>query len=236
MHNDEREITEFGKTEATPWKRAMKRILVGIALNTITLHFLCLNDILSTVGVILQLLGFRTLRKENTWFHACFLLSAIHTGFVFLSLICNTTILPSMLTDSPVALAVVAGGVALVFFKYVCLWCGLVNVQEKAGLPTHAGSAVALLVWYTLMCLLAMLQYSGWLIVGVMTVGYIAILHNIYQLVKEIDDAGYAAQTVSVRITDCRIVVSFLLFLLVGFACGYTFGGSYPRALKNLRF
>ena len=46
--------------EVTPWKRAWNRVLVGMALSTVTLNFWPLDTILPAVGVVLMLLGFRT--------------------------------------------------------------------------------------------------------------------------------------------------------------------------------
>ena len=49
--------------EVTPWRRAMRRVLVGMALCTVTLNFLCLNYLLPAIGMALTLLGFRALRR-----------------------------------------------------------------------------------------------------------------------------------------------------------------------------
>ena len=63
--------------EVTPWKRAMNRVLVGMALSTVTLNFLLLDTILPAIGVVLMLLGFRSLRCENRWFRSCFALTPV---------------------------------------------------------------------------------------------------------------------------------------------------------------
>ena len=54
--------------DVTPTKQAMDRIVVGIALSTITFNFLCLNYILPAIGIIALLLGFRALKNENHWY------------------------------------------------------------------------------------------------------------------------------------------------------------------------
>ena len=41
-----------------PWRRGMRAVLVGMALNAVTLNFWGLNYLLPTVGVLLMLLGF----------------------------------------------------------------------------------------------------------------------------------------------------------------------------------
>lgn len=78
------------------------------------------------------------------------------------------------------------------------------------------------------MCLLASAQYSGLFIAGFMLVGYILILRSLYQLSKELDEAGYAIRTAPVKTTDRCVVISLAALLLAGIVCGYLFGGSYP--------
>lgn len=49
----------------TPGHRALRRVLWGSALCTVTLQVSGLQYILPTVGLVLLLLGFRALRREN---------------------------------------------------------------------------------------------------------------------------------------------------------------------------
>ena len=62
----------------TPWRSAMDRILTGFALGAVTFHFLRLEILLPSVGVLLHLLGFRSLRRENRWFHLGWIMAGIH--------------------------------------------------------------------------------------------------------------------------------------------------------------
>ena len=80
--------------DVTPWRRAMERVLFGLALCMVTLNFWCLNYLLPAIGTVLLLLGFRALRQENPWLRGCFVCAVLRTACVFLSLIANTTILP----------------------------------------------------------------------------------------------------------------------------------------------
>ena len=63
--------------DVTPWRKAMSRVLIGMALCAITLNFWCLNYILPAVGMVLSLLGFRSLWRENKWFRNCFIITVI---------------------------------------------------------------------------------------------------------------------------------------------------------------
>ena len=80
--------------EVTPWRRAMNRILFGMALCAITLNFWCLNYILPAIGTVLLLLGFRALRRENRWLGGCFAVTVIRAACFFATLILNSLTAP----------------------------------------------------------------------------------------------------------------------------------------------
>lgn len=215
-------------TEVTPWKRAMNRVLVGLALCTVTLNFWCLNYILPSIGMVLTLLGFRTLRHENRWLRNCFVITVIRSAYSFPLLILNTMAIHSTVYASPVMSVLSALNLGLQFMLIFSLWRGLRAVQEKAGLPPAAGGALALLVWFAVLCLLGIIHYSGWLIAGVMIAGYVFIIRNLWKLSRELDEAGYAVQAAPVKMPDRTLVIAIYAVLLIGCACGYLFGGSYP--------
>lgn len=215
-------------TEVTPWKRATNRILVGLALCTVTLNFWCLNYILPAIGMVLTLLGFRALRQENRWLRNCFIITAIRSAYFFPFLILNTMPIQSAVYASPVMQAATIINLGLQFVMLFSLWRGLRAVQEKAGLPPGAGGALALLVWFAVICLLALVHYSGLLIAGILLVGYFFILRNLWKLSKELEEAGYAVQAASVKVPDRTIVITIYAALCIGCVCGYLFGDSYP--------
>ena len=128
--------------DVTPWRRAMERVLFGLALCMVTLNFWCLNYLLPAIGTVLLLLGFRALRRENPWLRGCFVCAVLRAACVFPSLILNTTILPSDACRS--AAAVVSA--ALMLTLLLCFWQGLRAVRRKAGLPAQGGGAGALLL------------------------------------------------------------------------------------------
>lgn len=212
----------------TPWKKSINGVLAGMALTTVTLNFWCLNYIFPAIGTILLLLGFRALRHENKWFRNCFIVSIIRVAYFFTSLILNTTIIQSIVNGAAITSVLTIVNLALQFIGLVCLWRGFLAVQQKAELPAHAGGAVALIVWHVLMCLLALIQYSGLIIGGAMIVVYIFIIRSLYKLSKELDEAGYTIRPALGKVTDRGIVIALVSILGVGFACGYAFGGSYP--------
>lgn len=213
--------------EVTPWRRAMNRILFGMALCAITLNFLCLNYILPAVGTVLLLLGFRTLRRENRWLGGCFAITVIRAVYFFATLVLNTTILQSAVFTPAVTTALTAVNAVLLLALYFCFWRGLLTVQKKAGLPAQTGGARALIVWYALVYVLAAVHYTGWVVPIAMLVGYGCILRSLCRLSGALDEAGYAIAPGPVRVTDRCLVLVIAAVLGIGCTLGYLFGGSY---------
>lgn len=213
--------------DVTPWRRAMNRILFGMALCAITLNFWCLNYILPAIGTVLLLLGFRALRRENRWLGGCFAVTVIRAACFFATLILNTTILQSAVFTPAVTTTLAVTNAVLLLALYFCFWRGLLAVQKKAGLPAQAGGALALIVWYALVCVLAAVQYGGWVVPIAMLVGYVCILRSLFQLSRALDEAGYAITPQPVRVTDRCIALVLAAALGIGCTLGYLFGGSY---------
>lgn len=213
--------------EVTPWRRAMNRILFGMALCAVTLNFWCLNYILPAIGTVLLLLGFRALRQENRWLGGCFVIAVIRAAYFFVMLILNTTILQSAVFTPAVTTALTAANAVLLLALYVCFWRGLLAVQKKAGLPARAGGALALIVWHTLVCILAAVQYGGWVVPIAMLIGYGFILRSLCRLSGVLDEAGYAIAPGPVRVTDRCLVLVIATVLGIGCTLGYLFGSSY---------
>lgn len=213
--------------EVTPWRKSMNRILTGMALCTITLNFLALNDLLPTIGIILLLLGFRTLHGENGWFIGCWVLSLLRTICYFPAIMLNATIYRNAVYDTALGTTLRVVNPALQFLLIFCFWKAIKAVQEKMKTPVHAGSAVALLVWYTAFILLALVQYRGLILGIVMIVCYILIIRSLCHLSAEMEGSSYAVKTASVSISDRNLVKALVAVLAVGTVCGYLFFGSY---------
>lgn len=213
--------------DVTPWRRAIGNILGGSALCSITLNFFCLNYLLPTIGVILQLLGFRPLRRENGWFRACWLLAVLRAALFLPCIVLNATIYSNAVYASSVGTALTYGTVAVQMLLFFCFWRALRAVRQKAGTEVRAGSAAALLIWYAAVLTLAYVQYSG-LLLGLAMLGcYILILRSLYRLSREMEESGYALTPAPVRLSDGALVKSLVSLLALGVACGYLFFGSY---------
>ena len=213
--------------EVTPWRRAMENILGGSAMCTITLNLLAMNYLLPTIGVILQLLGFRPLRRENGWFRACWLLAILRAALFLPCIVLNATIYGTAALSSPAGTALTYAMLAVQMLLFFCFWQALRTTQKKAGTGGGAAPAAALLVWYAAVLALAYVQYNGLLLGFAMLGCYILILRSLSALSKEMEESGYALTPAPVRLSDGVLVKSLVSLLAVGVACGYLFFGSY---------
>lgn len=219
--------------EVTPWRRAVKRILVGLALTTLTLNFLCLNYILPAIGMVLMVLGFRSLRRENGWFRACYVLTAVRCAYFCANLILNATLLQAAAGQPPVSYILTSFTGALCLAVYFCLWRGIKAVLRKAELPDRARSAGALVIWYLFVMVLALLPFDPVILIIAMIVAYIFILRLLFKLSHQLDEAGYDILTAPVRAPD-RVLSSIIAAVLaIGIACGYLFCHSYTMAWQE---
>lgn len=215
----------------TPFKKAVLRVLAGLALSTITFNFWALNYILPAAGIILMFLGFRLLRRENRWFYGCFIISVVRMVYFFWVLVLGTTIIqiPPFLE-----LGLTIFNLSLIFIQLLCLWCAFRAVLKKAGFTPGAGSVMLLIIWHAIICIMVAFQYSGQVAMWAMLIGYGIIIYSIYKILKELDIAGYSIQAAPVKIADRYVVALVLAVLITGCACGYIFGGSYPMHWQQI--
>lgn len=215
--------------DVTPWKRAMSRVVAGLALCTITLNFLGLNYILPAIGVVLMLLGFRSLRRENGWFMTCYVISIIRTATVFVSLILNTVTTARVEISSPrVDEFLTVSVLILNFVLFFCLWRGILTVQRKCSeAEPKAKGAAALMVWYVIMCLLALWQYQGIIIMVLMLISYIFIIRSLIKTYNALSETGYMIAAAPVKLSDKWICLGIAAVTVVGCICGYVFFSSY---------
>lgn len=205
-----------------PWRKAMNRILWGMGLVTITLNFLAMDIILPTIGTLLMLLGYRTLRKENGWFRCGFVLVIVRALWLLVHIFFGATVYSSDFDASNFAITGSYLQLVIGFVHLICLRGGIRSVQKKAGLDPHAGSATALIVWYAIITVLALMNFEGFT-VYILLIAYICILRGLFKLSKELDDAGYVVTAAPPTIRDHLVMIAYggavALLLTVGYTC-----------------
>ncbi len=215
---------EYLSGSVTPWRRAMNRILWGTGLTMMTLNFLALDVILPTIGRIMLLLGFRTLRRENNWFRAAYACSWLRLVWCLVSFAAGLAAAPPAWLQS---FLTVSGYIMLIpqFITILAIRNGIRAVQQKAGLPPHGGNG--LLVWFFILLPLALLNYSGILAWGFL-IAYPFLLHSLYKLARELDEAGYCITPCPVKVGDGVLKLGYCAAIGICLFIGYGLLGKYP--------
>ena len=212
----------------TPWRRAMDRILWGLALTSITLQFWNLQYLLPTIGLVLLMLGFRALRRENGWLAGCFVLAAFRLACTCFLLVINAALYREVFYALPWnSLSVRLFFYAVQLLQLFCFWQGLRGLQRRAGQPIRTGGAAALLFWYALLFPLFLLQYQGWFGIIALLVLYYLILRSIYGLSFNMEKAGYCVRPASVKLSDRMLCLLLCVLLAAGFAGAHLFSSRY---------
>ena len=214
--------------EVTPLGGTVKLITWGLTLCSVTLNIGSLLPLLMRVsGTLLCLIGFRRLRRENSWFRACYGLAILRLALDWAGELWQTTLLrpPAALETAVLAVSVLAL-LALSF----CLWRGLLAARRKAGQPPRATAAGALCLWYAVLfgvLFLAGGTVTGWF-VWLPLLLYLVLLWRLFRLGREMEDSRYVLDPASVRLTDGKLALLLLTAAAVLALCGYTFFTRLP--------
>ena len=208
----------------TPWKKAIRRVLAGLALNTLTLNLFYLNFILPLIGTALSILGLRVLRNETKWFKAYYIFTIIREGYFLFTLALNATI--SLREMIPQAVLVTVN-LIMTLLNILFFCASLYSAEKKAGTQLKKLPMVAFVLWYLVLAFLGVINYNGFIIPWVMIIGFIIILVSLNKISKEIDSIGYNIENAPVKVNDKALVSVLVATLVIGLGVGYAFGGSY---------
>ena len=214
--------------EVTPWKKATQRIIWGLALCSVTIQLLGLQYILPAAGMIMVLLGFRSLRSENNSFKAGYVISVMRTAVYMLSIVFDATIYRSTEWGETVNTVLTAFNVITQLILLICLKHAFIGVKKKVGLDDGVGGATALIVWYFIVAILALVHYEGIIIPIVILIAYICIIRSLFTLSKALNEAGYSVNISIFKMSDRALTVTICSVLAVGILCGYLFFNAYP--------
>lgn len=211
----------------SPWRLAMQRILWGLGLCVVTIRFWDLDYILPGIGLFLLLLGFRAFRRENGWFRLGYWLSVFREGYFLADVLLGFTIWKDTLLSPSLSQTLVRWFAAAQMLQLVCLWRGLRAVQDKAGQP-RSGAGGALVAWHLVVLALALVSYSGLLLIILLLTAYCFLLRNLWKLTTALDQAGYAISPAPARLSDRGLTLLLGAILAAGLLVGYTCFQTYP--------
>lgn len=208
--------------DVSPWRSAMGCIVWGIALKTLTLQILYLDDILPTLGCILLVLGFRTLRQENgalRWAYGLSIAAAVMRS--------ACAVLQALPVDVGLTFGYVDG--ALMLGMLIALWRGMIGVSRAAGAEKpSAPAAGALAAFYAVLIPLAFIGLEGWLLVLPVLAVYLVILRNLVKLFRSLENTGYAIHAAPVRLPVAAVLWGYLGLTLAAVVLAMLLGQRYP--------
>lgn len=211
--------------DITPWKKAMDRVLWGVGLTTVTLNFWNIDTILPAFGLVMALLGFRSLRKDNHWFCLAYVLTILRILWFLLCLFLQTTVY----SGEPKISQFLQIGTYLMlipcFLILLSLRNGIRRVQKKAGLPPHGGTG--LLIWYGILLVLGLFSYTGIAAWGLL-IAYFFMIRNLILMSQELDEAGYTVSPAPVRYSDLTIKILYTAMIIIALMIGYCFCNQHP--------
>ena len=208
--------------DVSPWRGAMSCIVWGIALKTLTLQLLYLDDILPTLGCILLVLGFRTLRQENEALRWAYGLS------IAAAVMCSVcAVLQALPVDVGRTFGYADG--ALMLGLLIALWRGMIGVSRAAGAEKpSAPAAGALAVFYAVLIPLALIGLEGWLLVLPVLAVYLVILRNLVKLFRSLENTGYAIHAAPVHLPTAAVLWGYLGLTLAAVVLAMLLGQRYP--------
>ena len=217
--------------EFTPWRAAMNRILWGTVWTTLTFQFWYLDVILPSVGWIMLLLGYRTLRTENRWFRLGYGICWLRLIWWLMYFGIRATIYAGEPGVEGFLTTVGHGMVVPAFGLLLALRNGIRAVQKKAGLPPHGGNG--LLVCFGFMAFFASGRFDG-LAAWALLIVYVCILRSLFTLSKELDEAGYAVSPAPVKLSDTTLKRAYTGYLLLALILGLWLFDSYPMDWQSV--
>lgn len=189
--------------EVNPWHEPIDRIAGGLALTGITLNFLYLDYLLPAVGVVLQYLGFRALRRNGVDFRLAWVLSIVRLTWVGAFLVLSAAPwLP--IGDLDIALGLTS--MILQIVQLLALRAGLRQTCRTAGVEPQSDPLKAAACWEALILVLAFSPLAhSWLAAIPMVIAFVCIVRALFRLGESMGEAGYCFVAAPVRLST-RVV------------------------------
>lgn len=206
------ELVESYAQEISPVHDAVMKIVVGLALTTITIQFFYLQYILPAIGVMLLYLGMRTLRQGNGYFRIGWLLAA-GRSVLFCAVL--------LLLATPCANNILTGlNLTGSFLAMLMVWAfgqGAKQAQEMVQGVKAKNPAMPVVLCQLIIFGLAKVEYQGGMLaVLLLLVAYGYALKAIYRCASCLDEAGYDLPAAPTRISGSRLMKLWLVGLLLG--------------------
>ena len=209
-------------TEITPWRRAIARLIGGSAM--VLFAMTPLGYLMNVAGVLLMMLGFRMLRRENRWFAAGWRLSMANMALMLVYLAWPATAYWTLEEMTVVNLS----ASAILLGQFFCLWRGVRAVRRASGRTDQAGSA-GLLFFSCLLGTAVSLSGLRGLLPGLAIAAL--LIFALFQLGKVgrlMDGVGYAVKMAPVRTPEWAVWLVWLVCCALCVPLAGAIGAHYP--------
>lgn len=211
----------------SPWRKATRQMLIGFALMAVVPQIFPLNLICPLAGSISMFLGFRSLRKENSWFFFGFILSCVILGSEAVSIFLNSSVVRYTSQSSAPFSVMSLSSLLLIFLTSVSISAGIITVKKRLGYTSSALSPFAFVGIMTLIIFLALINFTGALTFFVL-IAYVLVFVFLIKLSKELDGIGYSIKIAGAVNSDKTVVTICLGLAFLISLTGYVFFSRYP--------
>lgn len=215
----------------SPWRKATRQMLIGFALMAVVPQIFPLNLICPLAGSISMFLGFRSLRKENSWFFFGFILSCVILGSEAVSIFLNSSVVRYTSQSSAPFSVMSLSSLLLIFLTSVSISAGIITVKKRLGCTSSVLSPFAFVGIMTLIIFLALINFTGALTFFVL-IAYVLVFVFLIKLSKELDGIGYSIKIAGVVNSDKTVVTICLGLAFLISLTGYVFFSRYPMEWK----
>ena len=204
--------------EVSPWRKHMQNVLCGLALTLVTFNLSWLTYMLILCGALTLFLGLRALRKTDRAF-------AVGTVAALANLVAKG----AMIILGSTVIRIQNLSTALTVTSIISCVIILISLAVGLGNIIPGGTkAFWLLVWYLVICLLGLMNFTGIIVPLVLVAAYLLILRSLWKLSGELEDNGYAIVPVAPKLSDRTVTIISIVVMLAGIAAGFLFGSKYP--------
>ena len=206
--------------KVTPWKSAIYKVVLGLALLIIQFNIWGLNFILPLAGSTMLLIGSRSLRKENGGFRALYVgavIMAVLRGFLLVS---AASCLWSLSFAQNLNNLIGIPGLVLNLWLLGAFRTGLAETMEKSGTGVKAGWASAAVIWYLFVIVLGLTGLAAALIY-VLAAVYVMLIIALLIQAHNMDKAGFVLQPKPSRLSDLGLGGLYVGIIVIGIiVCG----------------
>jgi hypothetical protein len=212
-----------------PFSKPISYIVWGLIISSIQLDLLHLQYLLPNIGIVLILVGYRSIKNENKWFYRAWLLTIVTLVVLLLLYICLAS---PWLNDFEVGSYSFMGMLfSIVFLCYrVAIFLifrqAILTVYGNCGLKQPRDYLLLSTICIGLIGLMAFLPVNVsdmlvWMTSTLMIALFLVIVKTLFLVKDNLGIVGYSIINASIRFGSRTVILSYIMItcILVGLVC-----------------